>query len=434
MSDDDLDRRAIEILRGNDRGGYTVPTHGLYPFQWNWDSAFVALGLAVFDQARAWQELETLASAQWPDGMFPHIVFHVEDEGYFPGPEQWGTNATPPTSGYSNPPVLASSVRRLVSLGGAASHERARSLFPKMLRWHRWLHARRDPQGLGVLAVAHPWESGRDNLPDWDASLASIDTSRVGEYRRRDTSHVDSAMRPKKRDYDAYMALVAYGRECGWEPEAMARGPFLVADVGMTLIGLRADRDLLWLAHALGEGAAVAEIESWIDGAEQGLERLWNADVQAYCNLDLRTGARGGGVSSAAFLACGARAGAPHHAALLAHFERIGAHARYCVPSYDPAHPDFDALRYWRGPVWAVVNFQVAGELAAGGYAEQAKRVRSDTRELIRNAGFFEYFCPLTGRGAGGGEFSWTAAMWLAWASPNAPPELAAPTPGEHPG
>ncbi len=33
------------ILRANDRGGYCVPTARLYPFQWNWDSAFVAHGL-----------------------------------------------------------------------------------------------------------------------------------------------------------------------------------------------------------------------------------------------------------------------------------------------------------------------------------------------------------------------------------------------------
>ena len=33
----DLIEQARAILRGNDRGGYTVPTHRLYPFQWNWD-------------------------------------------------------------------------------------------------------------------------------------------------------------------------------------------------------------------------------------------------------------------------------------------------------------------------------------------------------------------------------------------------------------
>jgi hypothetical protein len=36
-------QQAIEILRRNDPGGYTVPTAtGLYPAQWNWDSCLVA--------------------------------------------------------------------------------------------------------------------------------------------------------------------------------------------------------------------------------------------------------------------------------------------------------------------------------------------------------------------------------------------------------
>ena len=29
--------QAKAVMRKNDRGTYTVPTHGLYPFQWNWD-------------------------------------------------------------------------------------------------------------------------------------------------------------------------------------------------------------------------------------------------------------------------------------------------------------------------------------------------------------------------------------------------------------
>ena len=39
---------ARKVLRDNDRGGYTVPTHGLYPYQWNWDAAFCALGWITF--------------------------------------------------------------------------------------------------------------------------------------------------------------------------------------------------------------------------------------------------------------------------------------------------------------------------------------------------------------------------------------------------
>ena len=34
----DMREDALGILRENDRGHYTVPTKGLYPFQWNWDS------------------------------------------------------------------------------------------------------------------------------------------------------------------------------------------------------------------------------------------------------------------------------------------------------------------------------------------------------------------------------------------------------------
>ncbi|MEP0320426.1 MGH1-like glycoside hydrolase domain-containing protein, partial [Bauldia litoralis] len=86
MEDTKLDLRAKEILRTNDRGGYTVPTAGLYPYQWNWDSAFVALGFAAFDIDRAWTEVESLLASQWPDGMVPHIIFQRIDDSYFPGP------------------------------------------------------------------------------------------------------------------------------------------------------------------------------------------------------------------------------------------------------------------------------------------------------------------------------------------------------------
>ena len=88
---------AVGILKENDRGSYTVPTAGLYPFQWNWDSCLTALGQAHFDEARAWTEIETLFAHQWDDGMVPHIVFHQLDDGYFPGPDVWATGRKVPT-------------------------------------------------------------------------------------------------------------------------------------------------------------------------------------------------------------------------------------------------------------------------------------------------------------------------------------------------
>ena len=112
------DRR---VLRENDRGSYTVPTKGLYPFQWNWDSCFTALGLSHFDPGRAWTEIETLFAHQWDDGMVPHMVFHEAAPGYFPGPEVWSTGRTPADLG-DHP----AADRRLCGAPALATHRRRR--------------------------------------------------------------------------------------------------------------------------------------------------------------------------------------------------------------------------------------------------------------------------------------------------------------------
>jgi glycogen debranching enzyme len=78
----------------------------------------------------------------------------------------------------------------------------------------------------------------------------------------------------------------------------------------------------------------------------------------------------------------------------------------------------FERRRYWRGPIWAIANFLIGEGLAESGFDRLAKRLRGDTAGLIAEHGFFEYFDPIDGRGCGGDRFSWTAAMWLAWAGP----------------
>ena len=78
---------ALAVLRGNDTGRYVKPSQRLYPWQWNWDSAFVAIGLARVDAERAQTEVRSLLEGQWADGMVPHIVFHPQPVDYWPGPE-----------------------------------------------------------------------------------------------------------------------------------------------------------------------------------------------------------------------------------------------------------------------------------------------------------------------------------------------------------
>jgi glycogen debranching enzyme len=418
MMTDDLDARAIAILRRNDRGGYTVPTHGLYPYQWNWDSAFVALGFAEFDVDRAWTEIETLVSGQWDDGMIPHIIFHKDDPGYFPGPGVWGTGKTPPTSGITQPPVLATVVRTLWEAEGAdPRHPRLRRLYTACLASHRWFHRFRDPIGNGLVMVTHNWETGRDNSSEWDDALSRVDTSGVGTYQRRDTGHVDAAMRPTAAEYDRYVAILQFGRACGWDHRIIAdTGPFRVVDVGMSMELLRANRDLLVIAEALDDAEAVAELSTRIALSEAGMDWLWNDSVGAYCSRDATTGESSGLVTNASFLAFYAGVGsAAQRERLLAALERMTHSANYLLPSLEAGSRAYDHQRYWRGPVWLVVSYMAAMGLAEAGHGAWAERIRVDSARLIATSGFYESFSPETAAGSGGDDFSWTAAMWLAW-------------------
>jgi hypothetical protein len=419
----ELDRRAREILAANDRGGYTVPNGRVYPFQWNWDSAFVALGFDAFDRDRAWLEVETLMSAQWADGFLPHIVFWKDDPGYFPGPSVWSTGKQPVTSGITQPPVAASVVRRLwqsaADAGEADAYRpRLEALFDGLFAWHLWFRDYRDPDRRGVVVAMHPWETGRDNSPEWDSPGEAIDVSQVGDYVRRDTSHLDAKMRPTKLEYDRYLALVQYGREQGWDHQRIAAGnPFRVADVGMSMILLRANRDLLALAELLGRDSEARELRALVDTAERGIDWLWDDEASCWCSRDLITGRPSGFVTSASFLSFYAGlADAEKDMAMLAHLARIGAAVSYLMPSLDPHDPGFQMVRYWRGPVWAVVNYMVGTGLAEAGQKAWADRVRGDTRALIEREGFYEAYSPIDGSGSGGDDFSWTAAIWLAWA------------------
>ncbi|WP_306118296.1 MULTISPECIES: hypothetical protein [unclassified Roseitalea] len=411
-----LDERARAILRANDRGGYTVPTGRLYPFQWNWDSAFAALGFATFDRDRAWRELETLFAGQWDDGMVPHIVFHQLDPDYFPGPDVWGTDADPPTSGHSQPPVAATVVRRLVETGGSDDIARANRLFPRMLAWHAWWHRYRDPDETGLVGIIHPWESGRDNCPDWDAAMARIavpDTP--GAYRRRDTDVADAETRPDAITYDRYLAIVAFGRQCGWDHEKVTRdGPFLMADPCVQFVLMRADRDLMALAERFGDDPARRRIADWIARDGEGAQALWSDTAGGFVARDLRTGTLSPALSSASMLAFYGGAGtAEQRAETLRQAAEIVEAVRYAFPSWDPRHEAFEQRRYWRGPVWSVMNWMIARGLAAHGHDDLARRVRRDTLAMVGQSGFFEYFDPLTGEGLGGPDFTWTAAVHL---------------------
>ena len=405
----DLHQQARDTLRQNDKGGYTLPTHGLYPYQWNWDSAFAAWGFTTFDPDRGWTELETLMSGQWDDGMVPHILFHRPDTGYYPGPDIWQGRGPIPSSGITQPPVAATFMAKMLEMD-PEGEPRARAIWPKLKAWHGWFMRWRLDRG--AVCVTHPWEAGRDNAPDWDPAMRGVDASDVGEYTRRDTSHVDPTMRPTKYDYDRYIKLVQIGVSVRWDQQKLQElNPFRVADPTMTFTLLRAHRDL----HAMGRhfGQDVSEIADWIAALEAGAETLWNPEIGGYDSRDVRTGKYNGILSNASALCW--YAGINDQRAR-SQIERMLDAVNFGLASFDPEAEGFEPLRYWRGPTWPIMNYLVGSGMEEQGQIDLANRIRSDTARLMEQNGFAEYYNPHDGTPAGGATFTWTAAVWLGWA------------------
>ncbi len=412
--------RALGIIQKNDKGAYTVPTHGLYPFQWNWDSALTALGIAHHDEKRAWTELETLMAHQWEDGMVPHIVFHQEDDGYFPGPDVWRTGRPVPTSGITQPPVCGFAARRLYDRAEdkILASERIRSLLPKIDAWHDWFYRCRDPRQTGLVALIHPWESGRDNSVDWDLAFERVPTDGVEPFERRDLQHADASHRPTQAQYERYIYLVQLFRSLGWDNTKLHdASPFQVVDPGFNAILIRSCSDLSDLAELLGEHEVAARNRAFAEKGIAAMETLWSEPNSQYLCLDRKRGKQVENASVAGLISVFAPI--PHKRAeqIAGRIMDIGRRTRFLVPSQPTDSPFFDGERYWRGPAWLIVNYMIADGMEAAGQHEVVARIVKDSLQLIEQSGFAEYYHPNTGEACGGKTFTWTAAMVIEFLS-----------------
>jgi len=66
------------------------------------------------------------------------------------------------------------------------------------------------------------------------------------------------------------------------------------------------------------------------------------------------------------------------------------------IPTTDPYDRSFDPIRYWRGPVWVLVNWLVADGLIRSGENQRAEVLRSETRLLVERGSTGYYDPPAT--------------------------------------
>jgi len=385
--------RAETVLRENDRGIHTVPSPRLYPHQWAWDSAFIAIGLSHIDPKRGLLELQSLFSAQWTDGRVPHIRFDPKVKDYAPGPEFWGTESS---SSISQPPVFAMALKRLVETG--LEDPAIPGLIRAIDRAHLFFHQQRDPLGLGLVAVAHPWESGLDNSPAWDTPLGNVITTQGPTVKRKSAEViVDPTQRPSDDEYARYEKIVAEITENGF-----GMGSFQVYDPMMTALLAKNELELCWLSEKYGIETEAGRRANRLTSSLT--EHLWDSEKKRFVFLDAMTRKRLTPDILATYIPL--LLDLPEEIAdTLKQGLREKYWAEWPLPSVAPTSELFEARRYWRGPTWINMNWFLAPILG--------KELIKKTLELVDRNGFFEYFQPETGEGLGGESFSWTAALVL---------------------
>ncbi|MEU6844339.1 hypothetical protein ABZ930_20960 [Streptomyces sp. NPDC046716] len=423
---DPLRERAVEVLDANWTGASTVPSRTLYPHQWSWDSAFIAIGLRHVSPLRAQSELETLLSAQWGDGRIPHIVFNpdIALDAYFPSPDFWrsstagrtaGAPATVQTSGIVQPPVHALAAWLVHRADPALSRSRGFLLrvYPALAAWHRYLLHRRDLGGGGLVSVVHPWEQGMDNSPCWDAPLSRITPAEPGAFRRADLAHGTADDRPTDLDYGRYVRLATDYRDGRYADGA---GEFAVEDPSFNALLAASEHALARIACELGAAGTARHARAERLTAAL-VDRLWDPAAGMFFCRDVRGGGliREYGVSGLIPLILPALprsvVGALLGTARGPHFG-LGDGLRL-APSYDLLGPAFDPHRYWRGPAWFNTNWLLERGLRLHGEHARAARLRAALLDAADASDFAEYVDPYTGAGCGARGFGWTAALTL---------------------
>ncbi|MBC7581397.1 glycoside hydrolase [Aeromicrobium sp.] len=424
---------AKTVLKGNDRGNYTMPAPDLYPHQWLWDSCFTAIGLRHLDIDRAKLEITSLLAGQWHNGMLPNIIFRSENR-YAADRNAWNSRVNPEspdhlsTSGITQPPMLAEAI---VQIGSKLKASERRSWYkttwPALLAYHQWLYEDRDPHDEGLVLLVHPWEAGLDNTPPWTTELRehllpgwirllkSLGLLGLVGLFRRDTQHV-----PIDERYTTIEVLALFDgqrrlrRKAYVTDKIIPHALFSIEDLTFNSILVRANEHVIAIAKDI-RVELPDELVAHIRKTRRSLEELWDPYAGQYFSRDFVTHNLIKEPSIAAFMPLYAGSVSKERArqivALLENDHLFG--TAYPVPSVPLNSKWFDAKRYWQGPTWVNTNWLIIDGLKRYGYDDHAAALTEMTLEMVSQSGFAEYFNPLTGAAAGANNFSWTAALTI---------------------
>ncbi|HEY4963246.1 MAG TPA: trehalase family glycosidase [Candidatus Saccharimonadales bacterium] len=432
----DLVEEAMDILKHNDKGTHTVPSNGLYPHQWLWDSCFIAIGQAKYDVDRAKAEILSLLRGQWHNGMIPSIILWrgkgQPTQNLDRHEKIWRSWLNPnapdeiSTSGITQPPMLAEAISRI----GAKLKKTDRKIWYKqvigpLIKYHEWLYSERDPHNEGLVLLIHPWEVGLDNtppwmhelndhlLPGWIRLLRLVKLDTVVGWFRSDGEFVAKDQRLTNVEAMALFNIQRRLRRKNYDFKRLIdHSLFVIEDLTYNCIFIRANTLLREMAEFI-DYELPEELLTNMNKSEKQLNSLWDEYAQEYFSRDFVSHRLLNESSIAAFMplyaGCITKDRATRIVQALENEHRFG--TIYPVPSVPLDSPWYSSRRYWQGPTWMNTNWLIIDGLKRYGFKDHAEALTESSIELVKKSGFHEYFDPVTGEGFGIDNFSWTASL-----------------------
>jgi len=408
-------KNAQKILIGNRKRGYTLPTNNkLYPAQWNWDSAFIALGYSYFNLNFALKEIKTLLDGQWKDGMIPHILFHNTNTNYYPNHTAWNCGNKIRSSGITQPPVLASILKEIIDKNKITKIQKKeiKKFVIKIKKSHEWFIKNRDPKKTGLVSILHPWESGYDNSSLWDEPMNKVKIEKNIQYKRADNKVINPEHRPLNIDYDRYVTIKNDLRKKKYDPKKIFKTSlFNVVDIGFNSIFLKSNKDLIILLKKFNLDSST--IINYIKITEKNILKYFDKKKQTFFCFDLRNKKKIFIPSITNYLILYADIkNSKINDILIKNLKKHNLKEKYFFSSIKPNHKSFEEKRYWRGPVWINCNWFIHKGLMNKD-EKYSNKIKKRTIRLVEKKGFHEYYSCKNGKPMGANNFSWSAALYL---------------------
>ena len=254
-------------------------------------------------------------------------------------------------------------------------------IWPALLAWNRWWHrSRRNPRGL-LSWGSHPATPRIGDL----AEILQPNTA----YGASLESGMDNSPMYDDVPFDSTTHLLA------------------LSDVGLVSLYVIDCEALSALGRELGLEKESAELDA--RGVEYAtkLRELWNPTAGIYQNRRTDTDAFSPRLSPTLFYPLLAGVATPEQAATMVKNHLLNEQefwGDWVLPSISRNDPAFADQKYWRGRIWAPLNFFVYLGLKRAGYDQPAKELALRSRQMFEQSwrdrsGVFENYSALTGEG-----------------------------------